>query len=71
MKTTYRGFEIEAKRDKALGGWSCIHYYILHQEEGWFLADSFSDSEEKIRDFIHGLKSIVDDYYENPEEYEY
>lgn len=70
MKTTYKGFEIEAKREQALGGWTNIYYTVMRESDGWFLCDSFSESEDKIKDFIKDLKNTVDDYLQNPELYE-
>ena len=70
MKINYKGFEINVKRGKSLGGWDNIYYYIMRISDGWFLCDSFSESEDKIRDFTNDLKNIVDDYLENPSDYE-
>jgi hypothetical protein len=69
MKVNYRGFEIEAERKKSLGGWDNIYYTMIQNDSGWYLADGFSESEDKIRDFITDLKLLVDDYYENPSNY--
>lgn len=70
MKRIYRGFEIEAKREKSLGGWEQIYYTIISEDETLTLEDSFYDSEDKVLDFINGLKNVVDDYYDNPSAYE-
>ncbi len=69
MVVKYRDFEIEAEREQSLGGWSCIYYTVIHKD-GWFLEDSFYESGDKIRDFVNDLKLLVDDYYENPNDYE-
>ncbi|GIN67094.1 hypothetical protein FKN04_13050 [Bacillus glycinifermentans] len=70
MKVNYRGFKIETKREKSLGGWDNIYFTVMRKEDGWFLEDSFSESEDKIEDFVNGLKVLVDDYHENPSDYE-
>lgn len=70
MKINYRGFEIEAKREKALGGWALLYYTVMRINDGWYMQDSFTTGEDKIKDFIGYLKKNVDDYYENPEDWE-
>lgn len=70
MKSEYRGFEIEAKREKSLGGWSNIYYTVMRSFDGWYLSDGYSEGEDTIRDFIEYLKEDVDKYYENPSDYE-
>lgn len=69
MRVDYRGFEIEANREKSMGGWSNIYYTVMRKEDGWFLEDSFYGGEDRIGSFVEDLKVLVDDYYENPEEY--
>jgi len=61
MKVSYKGHEIEAKRDKCLGGWSQLYYTIYRKSDGYECVCDFEDSEEKIRDMIDMLKSRVDD----------
>ena len=34
MKVNYRGFEIEAKREQALGGWNNIYYTVMRESGG-------------------------------------
>lgn len=65
MKIIYKGFEIIATRNTSLGGWESIYYTVMHKTEGWFLEDSFYESEDKIEDFVNSLKLLVDDYLEN------
>lgn len=70
MKINYKGFEINVTREKSLGGWDNIYYYIMRIDDDWFLEDNFSTGEDDLRDFAYGLKNIVDDYLENPSDYE-
>lgn len=67
MKTVYKGCEIEATREKCLGGWDMIFFSAF--DDGFEVTSGFSESSETIREFIKGLKEVVDDYKENPEEY--
>lgn len=68
MKTTYKGCEIEVTRDKCLGGENMLFFSIF--DDGFEVTSGFSETSDTVRDFINDLKEVVDDYRENPEEYE-
>lgn len=70
MKITYKGFEIDVRREQALGGWDNIYYSVMRKSDGWFLCDDFSTGKDKLKDFANDLKNVVDDYLENPSDYE-
>jgi hypothetical protein len=70
MKSIYRGFEIEVKREKCLAGYPMIYYSIFRISDGWELTSGFYDTEDTVRSFLKDMKATVDDYYENPAEYE-
>lgn len=67
--STYRDFEIDVRREKALGGWCCLYYTVTNDSEGITIADSFSESEDTLKDFIEDMKNLVDDFYINPQDY--
>lgn len=69
MKVNYKGFEIDAHREKCLGGWDTL-YFSIFTPTGYELLSSFEDSEEKVRDKIKQLKEVVDDYLVNPQNYD-
>jgi hypothetical protein len=68
MKTVYKGCEIEVNIDKCLGGWDMLFFSVF--DDGFEVTSGFSESSETIREFIKGLKEVVDDYRAHPEEYE-
>jgi len=70
MKVSYRGFEIEAKREKCLAGYALLYYSIFRESDGWELDSSYSEGNDTVRDMVGYLKEQVDDYLENPSEYE-
>lgn len=70
MKTKYKGFEINVEREKSLGGWDSTYYYVMNEESGLMIIDSFSDSTDTVREWIKDLKRIVDDYLEDPDKWE-
>lgn len=68
MKKIYKGFEIEAKKEKCMAGYDLCYMTAMRISDGWFLEDR--PSEFNVRDAISELKAIVDDYINNPKEYE-
>ena len=68
MKTIYRECEIEATREKCLGGYDMLFYSIF--DDGFEVTSGSSESSESVKEFIKGLKEVVDDYREHTEEYE-
>lgn len=59
----YKGFAIEAKVDKALGGWDNTYYSLIHLKTGLTIEDGIS--QESVSDQIEYLKDFVDYYHEN------
>lgn len=69
-RITYRGFEISASREDSLGGDELLYYQIWRTEDGWVLEDDFTSGDETEEKMTEILRGYVDDYYENPEDYE-
>lgn len=67
MKATYRGCEIEVTRDKCLGGWDMLFFDVFDGD--YEVTSGYSESSDTVREFIKGLKEVVDDYREHPEHY--
>lgn len=63
MKTTYRDCEIEVIREDGV-----LFFNVF--DDGFEVTSGFSESSDTVRDFIKGLKELVDDYRERPEDYE-
>lgn len=70
MKVNYKGFEITAEREKALGGWDSTYFTVVRKSDDWFMIDSFTEATDPIKEIINDLKASVDEYLENPEEWE-
>lgn len=60
MIVNYRGHEIKAKRERAMGGWDNLYYYIMRLDDLWFLDDGFTTGDDRISDFIRDMKKRVD-----------
>lgn len=70
MKVSYRGFEIEAKREKCLAGYSLLYFSIFRESDGWELLSDYSEGDDTVHAAVGYLKETVDDYFKNPSEYE-
>jgi hypothetical protein len=60
MKTSYRGFEIDVKREKSLGGWSMLYTTIFRESKGVEMKSLAEDSGEAVRDQIGYTKSRIE-----------
>ena len=60
MRKSYRGFEIDVRRERCLGGWPLLYYRITREHDGYEAVCSFEDSAERVLDKINQLKSRVD-----------
>jgi len=69
MKINYRDCEIECYKDKSITGYGMM-FYSIFTNSGIEITSGFSIDESNIRVYTLALKEIVDDYYENPSEYE-
>ncbi len=70
MKVTYRGFEIEAKREPSMAGYSLLYYSVFRVSDGWEMTSGFEDSNEKVSTMVNNLKGWVDDCIANPADYD-
>lgn len=68
MKRLYRGFRIEVKREKALGGWDQIQYYVERLRDGWIYKDGFHMGDYgTLLDVVNEMRAHVDVYLDHPE----
>jgi len=67
VKVLYRGFEIDAHRDKSLGGDTLLYYSIFRREDGYELTSGFSSGDDKIRDYLGYMQGWVDDFLDGVE----
>lgn len=58
MKAIYRGIEIEAKREKCLGGWAEVYWSAYRVSDGYGVADGFGGGT--VRECFAALKTEVD-----------
>jgi len=68
MKVIYRGFEIDAHREKCIAGYSLLYYSIFRSVDGWELTSGYEDSSDTPRTYINMFKERVDNYISHPME---
>lgn len=66
----YKGFEITAEREISLGGEELLYYSIFREEDGWEMESSFTSGTENPLAMVNILRGHVDDYIENPKDYD-
>ena len=69
MKLEYRECEIKCFKDKAMSG-ETMMFYSIFTKDGFEISSGFTSDKSNSSCYANGLKEIVDDYYENPSEYE-
>lgn len=60
MKTNYRGYEIEVKREKCLGGWPMLYVSIFRIDDGYEAESFCTEDETPVREYIKYMKGRVD-----------
>ena len=60
MKISYRGHEIEVKREQCMGGWPLLYYSIFREREGYECLSGFTEDTSPVRTYIGYMKERVD-----------
>ena len=64
MKIEYRGFELEVKKERSLGGDYPLYITAYRLKDDYEYISSYEYSEEKVKDRMDSLKNNINDYYE-------
>ena len=64
MKSTHRGYKIEVNREKCLGGWTMLYFFVTRISDGRICLDSFSDSDDTVKDMIGYIKTRIDNEHD-------
>ena len=67
---SYRGFYIDVRLEKSLGGYELVYYTVTRKKDDWEMTSGFSDTSDTCDTILGHMKAWVDDYYKNPDEYE-
>ena len=65
---TYKGFVVHCTQEPSLKGQEMKYYHII-DSEGIIIVDTFTCNTTPFSKFADGLKELVDDIIENPDEY--
>lgn len=65
----YKGFELISEREKSMMGSDMVYISAYRLSDGWCLEEAPRDGSTTVREGMTDLKFTVDDYLENPEEY--
>jgi hypothetical protein len=68
MKINYRGFEIDAHRDRSMGGDMYLYYSVFRESDGWELTSGFTTGSDRVQTFVGYLKERVDRFIVDPKE---
>ena len=60
MKVTYRGHEIEAKREKCLAGYRLLYFSVFRVSDGYECVSSYTTGDDTPAEMVGYLKSRVD-----------
>lgn len=67
MRLTYRGFEIDVRRAKSMGGDVNVYFSVYGLTNDLpCLADGFEGSGDSVRSYVAAMKARVDEYHEDP-----
>lgn len=69
IRTSYRGFDIEVSRERAMGGWENLYYSVFRERDGRCMEESFTEGEDSEEDFVGYMKERVDRWCDQPEQY--
>lgn len=70
VTTTYKGFEIDVSREPSLGGDELLYYSIFRESDGWEMESNFTSGSENPFILVEALKGHVDDFIQNPKDYD-
>jgi len=60
MKTNYRGYEIDVRREKCLAGYMLMYVSILRIDDGYIAEYYPYDGGETVREMIALMKERID-----------
>ena len=69
MKVEYKGFEVDAHKEKSMGGDTLLYYSVFRKSDGYEVTSGFSYGTDPIRTFVKYLKDIANDFLEDPQAY--
>ncbi len=66
MKVNYRGFDVDAHREKCLAGYDLLYYSVFRKSDGCELTSGYTEGSDTVREYIGYMKDRVDEFIKNP-----
>jgi hypothetical protein len=60
VKTKYRGYTIDVKREICLGGWDMLYYSIFRDSDNFECTSGCENSGETVRNMTKYMKERID-----------
>jgi len=68
MRVSYRGFEIDVRREKCMAGYKLVYFSVMRKSDSFELICNYSDSADTVRDWVKWMRARVDGFIEDPRE---
>ena len=66
MKVNYRGFDVDAHREKCMAGYPLLYYSVFRKSDGYELTSGYTEGSDTVREYIGYMKDRVDEFIKNP-----
>lgn len=60
MKRTYRGHEIDVRRERSLGGDVLLYYSVFREGDGYECTSGFTTGSDTVRDYVGYMKKWIE-----------
>ena len=60
MKAEHRGYEIDVRRAKCMGGWSMLYYSIFRLSDGYECISGCTEDSSPVRTYVGYMKERID-----------
>lgn len=60
MKVEYKGYEIEVKRERCMGGWMLLYYSIFRLSDGYEVTSGFTEDQSSVKEYVGYMKERID-----------
>ena len=60
MKVVYRGYEIDVRRERSVGGEKLLYFTIIRLSDGYICEASYSTGSDSVRQMVKCMKELID-----------
>lgn len=62
MKLSYRGFEIDVRREESLGGDDTLYFSVFRESDAREMESSFTTGSDTVQEYVGYMKERVDEF---------